>query len=76
MVTVKLTPEQFKEKKDELAKSQGIVLSGNSGQATKDGIAIGYNYDGENLVATVVHHPFFVPVGAIEDHLKQWLGAQ
>ncbi len=74
MVKVQLTPDQYAAKQTQLA-AEGVILSGNAGVASKEGVVIAYSYLDEELTATVLHHPFMVPDGVIESRLTQWLTA-
>jgi hypothetical protein len=49
------------------AAAQNIIISGNSGSASKDGITIAWNYDPgtQTLTLQCTDSPFYLPCGTI-----------
>jgi hypothetical protein len=55
-----------------LSNHQAEVTGTTEGTITGHGVTANYHYDGANqtLSVDVVHHPFFIPVSAIESQLR------
>jgi hypothetical protein len=55
-----------------LSTHQAEVSGTTEGTITGHGVTASYRYDGANqtLSVNVVHHPFFIPVAAIESQLR------
>lgn len=68
---IPLTQAQYNAKVAELA-TLGVQITGNAGQISKDGITIGYAYDGVNLTLTILHKPFGVPYSFIQSKIDAW----
>lgn len=58
-----------------LSTNQAAVTGTTGGTITGHGVTANYQYDGANqtLSVDVVHHPFFIPVSAIESQLREAL---
>ena len=58
-----------------LSTHQAEVTGTTGGTITGHGVAANYHYDGasQTLTVDVIHHPFFIPVSAIESQLKEAL---
>jgi hypothetical protein len=56
-----------------LSTHQANVTGTTDGIITGHGVTAGYHYDSANqtLSVDVKHHPFFIPVSAIESQLRQ-----
>lgn len=74
MISVQMTREEFNAKAAQLKAEQGIVLTGDSGEAEKDDVDILYVYDGQALHLTVKHKPMLLSVGYCENKMRAWLG--
>ena len=55
-----------------LSNNQAEVTGTTDGAITGHGVTANYHYDGANqtLSVDVIHHPFFIPVSAIESQLR------
>ena len=55
-----------------LANHQAQVTGTTDGSITGHGVTANYHYDasGQMLSVDVIHHPFFIPVSAIESQLR------
>ena len=55
-----------------LSTHQAVVTGTTSGTITGHGVTANYIYNGagQTLSVDIVHHPFFVPVSAIESQLR------
>jgi hypothetical protein len=58
--TWKVTPAQYAEMLKNV-NSAGFHLIGNSGEATKDGVTVGWEYDGTTLSITVINRSWYDP---------------
>ena len=56
-----VTSEQWAAAKTEVATKYGIAITTDVGEAEKDGITIGWNYDGKNVSIQCVGNAFFIP---------------
>lgn len=74
MVTAKMTRDEFNAKAAQLKAEQGIVLSGDKGEVSKDGVTVDYEFDGAEFTATIKHKPMLVTLGYCETQLRHWLG--
>ena len=56
-----------------LSNHQAEVTGTTDGAITGHGVTASYHYDGshQTLSVDVIHHPFFVPVSAIESQLRE-----
>ena len=67
--TWKVTPSQYAEMLKNV-NAAGFNLVGNSGEATKDGVTVGWEYDGTPLSITVINRSWYDPsVSDIEDRI-------
>jgi len=59
------------------AAASGIVISGNEGQASKDGITIRWNFDSVNQTIEVqcIDAPFLLPCGIINSNIQNLLAS-
>ena len=55
-----------------VSSNQAEVTGTTDGAITGHGVTANYHYDGANqtLSVDVIHHPFFIPVSAIESQLR------
>ena len=60
-----------------LATHQASVTGTTEGVITGHGVTANYHYDGagQTLSVDVIHHPFFIPVSAIESQLRDAVAA-
>ncbi|HSU19894.1 MAG TPA: hypothetical protein VLI45_09155 [Acidobacteriaceae bacterium] len=72
---IPLTPPQFNAKADQLRREQGISLDTYRGQASKSGVTLGYDYDGQNLTIDIVKKPFFLSAAKVQSIVSGWLNA-
>lgn len=58
-----------------LSNHQAAVTGTTEGVITGHGVTANYHYDSANqtLSVDVIHHPFFIPVSAIESQLREAL---
>jgi hypothetical protein len=56
-----VTPAQWSAAKAEVLAKYGIEITSDKGTAEKDGITIGWNYDGTNASVQVVGNTFMIP---------------
>jgi hypothetical protein len=56
-----------------LANHQAEVTGATEGTITGHGVTANYHYDSthQTLSVDVIHHPFFIPVSAIESQLRE-----
>jgi hypothetical protein len=53
--------------------NENIVVSGDQGIITGDGVTLKFAYDGiDFLQIDVVHKPFYMPESMIENEIKKW----
>lgn len=57
--------------------NQAVITGTSEGAITGHGVTANYRYDAatETLTVDVSHHPFFIPVSAIESQLRAALGS-
>jgi hypothetical protein len=73
MVEMKMTRDEFNAKAAQLKAEQGIVLSGDKGEVSKEGVTVDYEFDGENFTAFIKHKPMLVTLAFCEGKLRSWL---
>ena len=74
MITVQMTRDKYNETAARLKAEQGIVITGDEGDADKDDVDIHYAFDGEKLQLMVRHKPMLLSVGYCENKMRAWLG--
>ena len=67
-----MTREEFTAKAAELAQN-GIQITGDHGEADKDGVTVAYTYQNGTLTLQIMRKPVFVTLGYCEGKLKEWL---
>jgi len=73
MLIQNVTPDKFATLRDNLLSTHQAEITGTlSGTITSHGVTANYRYDPDALSLTVdvIHHPFFIPVSAIEHQLR------
>ena len=73
MIQVKMTRDEFNAKAAQLKAEQGIVLSGDKGEVSKQGVTVDYEFDGETFRGTIKHKPLIVTLDYCEAMLRAWL---
>lgn len=73
-MTFTLTREQFEQKKQELAISQGIVVIGDSSTLSHSGVTVMYSYNQptSTLTIAITSRPFLISRAAVESRIRQW----
>ena len=68
-----VTPERFAAIQESAEKSLGFPITGDSGQASKSGITVNWNYNRQtgDLVLQCPHHPLLVLGSLIIDKFDQ-----
>jgi hypothetical protein len=74
MITVKMTRDVFNAKAAQLKAEQGIELTGDVGEVSKEGVVVDYTFDGQEFSASIRHKPVYLTVGFCEGKLLGWLG--
>ena len=74
-MTLTLTRSQFDAASAKLLK-QGVILNGDSGSITKEGVMITYAYFGDTLTIEVRKKPFFVSDSLIESTISKWFSME
>jgi len=74
MITVALTRDVFNAKAAQLKAEQGIVLTGDYGVVTKDGVTIKYGFNGSEFTGEVLDKPHLVTASYCESRMRKWLG--
>jgi hypothetical protein len=73
MIITGVTGSAFESLRAQLsAANQAQITGTTNGVISGHGVTANYAYDGsaETLTVDVVHHPFFIPVSAIESQLR------
>ena len=72
MTITPVTPAKFAALKTQLACNQAVITGDTSGSITGHGVTANYAYDpaSQTLTVDVIHHPFYIPVQAIESQLR------
>jgi hypothetical protein len=73
MVITGVSQPAFNSLRKQLSEANQAVITGmTDGTITGHGVTANYRYDSstETLTVDVIHHPFFVPVSAIESQLR------
>ena len=73
VVTIPMTRAQFEAKAAQLKAEQGLVITGDTGTLSKDGVTAKYTYDGVTLTAQIIDHPFVVSMSYCVNKLAAWL---
>lgn len=77
MLLQNVTPDKFADLRGKLISThQAEVTGGLMGTITGHGVTANYRYDPDTrtLSVDVIHHPFFIPVSAIEHQLREKVG--
>lgn len=72
MVSVKITPEAYAAKSEELRTKEGVIITGLAGSVNKSGVELSYTYDGTTLSVNVLSAPPFMK-GHVEKEITSWL---
>jgi hypothetical protein len=70
---IPLSAEEFAAKARQLAETEGIALTGNSGTISKSGVTASYAYENGLLTVTILNKPFFVSTEYCEEQMRNWL---
>ena len=73
-MTITLTPQAFDTLKNQLLSTHQAEITGDKdGTITGHGVNANFHYadTSQTLTVDIVHHPFFIPVSAIEKQLRQ-----
>lgn len=79
MTIENVTPEKFASLKAQLTTTHQAEVTGDTeGTITGHGVTANFTYfaDTQKLSVDVIHHPFYIPVSAIENELSQAVAAQ
>jgi hypothetical protein len=76
MTITPVTPDKFASLKTQLA-SNAEVTGDAAGTISGHGVIANYTYDApsQTLTVDVIHHPFYIPVSAIESQLRDAVAA-
>ena len=69
-----LTRAQLEAKRTALA-AQNVVLTGDSGQVSEDGVTLQFDYAEPSLRIDVLHKPGLLPEGILENKIKEWFSS-
>lgn len=78
MTIENVTPEVFGKLKVKLVIThEAEVIGGTIGTIIGHGVTANYSYDAASQILTVdvIHHPFYIPVSAIENQLREAVAA-
>jgi hypothetical protein len=56
--------------------NEGVQLVGDSGNIDKMGCKVKFEYVEPTLTVTVIHHPFLVSDGYVENKINTWFGQE
>lgn len=71
MIRFPMNREVFEQKKKELKAKYGIVIDKDTGSVTFMDVFAAYQYDGKELIITVVRKPFYLTQSFILNELKE-----
>ena len=74
-MTITLTRSEFDAASAKLLK-QGILLTGDKGSVTHNGVTIDFAYFGDTLTLDVVKKPFLVSEGILESTIRKWFSQE
>jgi hypothetical protein len=70
-----LNRQQLEKVRGDLA-NEGVQLVGDNGTIDKMGCDVKFEYVEPTLTVTVIHHPFLVSDGYVENKINSWFGQE